>query len=165
MIAAGTCREDLYFRINVIEVHVPPLRDRAEDSLVLAEHCLRLRDEAVTLDVAARRAILEYEWPGNVRELENRIERALLVRKGSVIAREEVGLGADAGAGSTRRTAPSVPDASSTPEDAGRAQVERALADAQGVVSRAAALLGLSRQALYWKMERLGIAMERKIRV
>lgn len=161
MIRAGQFREDLYFRLNVIEIVLPPLRDRQDDILVLAESFLAnaARDDqgVPALSDDARKALVEHEWPGNVRELENRVKRALLVRQAALITPEDLGLAAAA-------RAPQPPVAA--PESIGeRAEVEKALADARGVVSRAAAMLGLSRQALYRKMERLGIELEsRKVK-
>ncbi|MDF2693481.1 MAG: Histidine kinase/response regulator hybrid protein [Labilithrix sp.] len=185
MIGEGTFREDLLFRINVIELRVPSLRDRPEDALLLAEHFLEARAPGQRFGEEARRAISEHDWPGNVRELENRVQRAALVRTSGPISNEDLGLGAQATTvartSSAARVAPSaataldevrlpplspVPDPSQLgPADrAERAEVERALAEAGGVVSRAAAMLGLSRQALYRKMDRLGITLERRVR-
>ncbi len=167
-IARGDFREDLFFRLNVIEIAVPPLRDRTEDILPLAEHFLRAHGNQadggeVDLSDEARQALLDHEWPGNVRELENRIQRAMLVRKDATVVAEDLGLDAPAvpsSSSSTVRSAtPSVPPAG---HDAERAEVEQAIIDAKGVISRAAARLGLSRQALYRRMERLGIELERR---
>jgi DNA-binding NtrC family response regulator len=179
MIRAGAFREDLYFRLNVIEVVLPPLRDRSDDVLVLATHFLGVEAPDLALGDDARQALAEHDWPGNVRELENRVKRAVLVRKGSSITREDLGLPIG-GPGRSSLTPASSPARTSSPavpenplpvrplepglDSAERAEVERALADARGVVSRAAALLGLSRQALYRKMERLGIEIERKVK-
>jgi transcriptional regulator with GAF, ATPase, and Fis domain len=182
MIADGTFREDLLFRINVIELRVPPLRDRPEDALLLAEHFLAAHAGArgpVRLGEDARRAISEHDWPGNVRELENRVQRAVLVRPSGAPTREDLGLLASSTSpASSSRTpavfrAPAAPGEATRPafaaplgpaEHAERLEVERALAEAGGVVSRAAAMLGLSRQALYRKMDRLGIFLERRVR-
>jgi DNA-binding NtrC family response regulator len=166
MIAEGTFREDLFFRVNVIELAIPPLRDRAEDALLLAEHFLTTHGESLSFCDDARRAILEHEWPGNVRELENRVQRAALVRSGETILRDELGLGVrPAGAPSMSPTsAPPARPATAPRDDGERTEVERALADAHGVVSRAAAMLGLSRQALYRKMDRLGLEVTRTVK-
>src|SRR5262249_43400831 len=90
-IAAGKFREDLYFRLNVIELHVPPLRERPDDVLPLAERFLTEHGGAA-LSPDARAALLAYEWPGNVRELQNRIQRATLVSRGAAITPEDLGL-------------------------------------------------------------------------
>jgi DNA-binding NtrC family response regulator len=167
-IARGDFREDLFFRLNVIEIAVPPLRDRTEDILPLAEHFLRAHQQqgepgTVDLSEEARQALLDHEWPGNVRELENRIQRAMLVRKDATVVAEDLGLDASAApspsSSTVRSSSPSIPPAG---HDAERAEVEQAIIDAKGVISRAAARLGLSRQALYRRMERLGIELERR---
>ena len=163
MIAEGTFREDLYFRINVIELKIPPLRDRPDDAVLLAEHIAQSSTPPVGLSPDARRAIAEHDWPGNVRELENRIRRATLVAPGSEITRDALGLAAEARR-SASMPAASVPPRSEGDASAERVEIERALADARGVVSRAAAMLGLSRQALYRKMDRLGIEVERRVK-
>lgn len=172
-IAAGTFREDLYFRLNVIELQVPPLAERAEDVIPLTDTFLRAfageGAEPARLSPAAHEVLLAHEWPGNVRELQNRIQRATLINKTGVIEVDDLGLGAPTT--TPRRSQDGIPrpvvDTSpATPEDvaAERAQIEEALRRAGGVVSRAAAELGLSRQGLYRRMERLNIVVERRLR-
>ena len=142
MIRAGTFREDLYYRLNVIEVNLPPLAERTDDILPLAEHFLAGR---ATLGDAAREALMTYPWPGNVRELKNAIERAALLTGGKPITPELLNL-------------PQVaPAAVRNLDEPSREAVEGALHQAEGVVSRAAQVLGLSRQALYRRMERYGL--------
>ncbi|WP_257460118.1 sigma-54-dependent transcriptional regulator [Archangium lipolyticum] len=166
-IQEGNFREDLYFRLAVIEVKLPALKDRPEDVPVLAEHFLQHfqpEGEALHLGASARQALLAHDWPGNVRELQNRIQRAVLVRKGTTLEAADLGLSE---AGQPEKSASEhapVPAALSEEEAQERATVERALAEAQGVVSRAAAQLGLSRQALYRRMERLGLSVERRLK-
>jgi transcriptional regulator of acetoin/glycerol metabolism len=128
----------------VIEVAVPPLAQRRDDVLPLAEHFLAGRPGLV---VAARAMLLGHAWPGNVRELKNVIERAALLARGGPITPELLGLPA--------------PELTAAPRNLGepsRDAVVAALARADGVVARAAAALGLSRQALYRRMDRYGIA-------
>ena len=144
MIQAGTFREDLYYRLNVIEVNLPPLAERTDDILPLAEYFLDGRAE---LGDAAREALLGYAWPGNVRELKNAIERAALLSGGQPITP-----GAAQSAAARRRVRRAI-----WTSPAARA-VEAALSKADGVVSRAAQELGLSRQALYRRMDRYGLA-------
>ncbi|MGN6228806.1 MAG: sigma-54-dependent transcriptional regulator [Dyella sp.] len=144
MIKAGTFREDLYYRLNVIDVNLPPLAERADDILPLAEHFLDGRAE---LGDAAREALQSYPWPGNVRELKNAIERAALLSGGRPITPELLNLPAVA------------PSAVRNLDEPSRESVEAALARADGVVSRAAQALGLSRQALYRRIERYGLAV------
>jgi len=139
-IAAGRFREDLYYRLNVIELRVPPLAERRDDVLPLARHFL---GEHRTLGASAHRALLAHDWPGNVRELMNTIRRAALLATGAEISRLDLGV------------AESAPD---TPErEPDRAEIELALSRARGVIAHAARELGLSRQALYRRMEKLGL--------
>jgi DNA-binding NtrC family response regulator len=162
-IASGAFREDLYFRLNVIELQVPALADRVDDIMLLAERFL----EAFTrngappceLTTSARDALLVYDWPGNVRELQNRIQRATLVCQNRSIEPEDLGI-------ETARSQPQRDNADVRPTvpDPERALIEEALVRASGVVSKAAAELGMSRQALYRRMERLDIVLERRPR-
>ncbi len=140
MIRAGTFREDLFYRLNVIELRLPPLGARPGDILPLALSFLRGK----TLHPAAEAALLAHGWPGNVRELKNVMARASLLAQGDVIKAADLGLPA---------TVAPAPD---TEPD--RDAIVQTLARAGGVVSQAANELGLSRQALYRRMERLGIA-------
>lgn len=146
MIRSGAFREDLYYRLNLITLYLPPLSERPADIAPLAEHFL---PAGLTLSPAAHTALLAHGWPGNVRELKNAMRRAALLARGDRIEIADLGLSA--------QSAPAV-----TPVDAepGRATIEAALARAGGVVAQAASELGFSRQALYRRMERLGI--ERK---
>ena len=146
-IARGTFRQDLYFRLNVIELAVPPLRERREDILPLAEAFLSR--ESRRLDERARQALLAHDWPGNVRELQNRIMRALAMAGEDAITTADLGFGDDARG-----------DREDVPLE--KAQIEIALLNANGSVSRAAEALHLSRQALYRRMEKLGIVLERR---
>jgi DNA-binding NtrC family response regulator len=141
MIRAGTFREDLYYRLNVIELDLPPLSRRPDDIVPLAEH---FTGEGRTVDASAVRALQRHAWPGNVRELKNVMQRASLLSKGAAITAADLGL----------------PSASAAEAEApvDRQAIEEALARAGGVVAQAAAELGLSRQALYRRMERLGIS-------
>jgi DNA-binding NtrC family response regulator len=143
MIAQGRFREDLYYRLNVIELALPPLAERMDDVLPLAAHFLGGR---ARLTDAARDALLAHDWPGNVRELKNAIERAVLLCRDGVVDAADLRLPA--------RT--SRPPATEAEPD--RAAIEAALARAKGVIAQAAAELGLSRQALYRRMEKLGIS-------
>jgi DNA-binding NtrC family response regulator len=145
MIRAGTFREDLYYRLNVIELRLPPLAERPRDILPLAAHFL---GGGKKLSEAAAERLLRHGWPGNVRELKNVMQRASLLAQGDFIQPADLGL-PDAPAATTSAAAEAEPD---------REAIERALQRAGGVVAQAASELGLSRQALYRRMERLGIA-------
>jgi DNA-binding NtrC family response regulator len=140
LISEGGFREDLYYRLNLIEIHVPPLSARREDILPLAQHFL---PEGSVFTAAAERSLLSYDWPGNVRELQNHVQRASILARGDKISPELLDL-ADS------------PAQLSGTRDAGpaREEIEEALARADGNVSRAARQLGLSRQALYRRMDK-----------
>jgi DNA-binding NtrC family response regulator len=136
-IREGVFREDLYYRINLIELKLPPLAERPDDVLPLAEHFLAA-DKRLARNAAE--ALRRHGWPGNVRELKNVIRRASLLAHGNTITIEDLDLPTTA--------QDNEPD---------REQIEQALSRAQGVVAQAAMQLGLSRQSLYRRMERLGI--------
>jgi len=158
-VSEGRLREDLMYRLNVIEIEVPPLAARPADIEPLACHFLaRYRAECgrpeLVLGGEAVGALLAHSWPGNVRELENRIRRACLVAPGEEIGAADLGLGDLAVADGP---GPGIPSSE-------RALVEAALRSSGGVVSRAARRLGISRQALYRRMDRLGIVIERRPR-
>ncbi|MGZ8316634.1 MAG: sigma-54-dependent transcriptional regulator [Telluria sp.] len=142
MIRAGTFREDLFYRLNVIELRLPPLAARPADILPLASSFLA---PGKSLHPAAQAALMAHAWPGNVRELKNVMQRAALLAQGDTIKPEDLGLPLAA-----------MPAAAENEPD--RDAIAQALARAGGVVAQAAAELGLSRQALYRRMERLGIA-------
>ncbi|BCS31629.1 sigma-54-dependent Fis family transcriptional regulator [Luteitalea sp. TBR-22] len=157
-IASGSFREDLYFRLNVIEIAVPALRDRPEDILPIARHLLARAptDPAPALSADAEAALLAHAWPGNVRELQNRLQRARLVATGPAITPADLGL--------DERTPGSRGTAQATVQGSERAALEALLRTHGGSVSRVAEVLGLSRQALYRRMERLGVSLERRPR-
>jgi DNA-binding NtrC family response regulator len=144
MIREQRFREDLYYRLNVIELRLPPLAERRDDIIPLAEHFL---ESGTTLDEGARAALVAHTWPGNVRELKNAIQRAALLCKDHLITAGDLGLAAVRN-GNGRQAPAAEPD---------RAMIEAALSNARGVISQAAAELGLSRQALYRRMDKLGI--------
>lgn len=143
-IREGRFREDLYFRLNVIELELPPLAGRREDILPLARHFL---DSDLTLAPDAERALKRHDWPGNVRELRNVMQRAALLATGPVVTAATLGLPAPAGAGPAPAEEPLID----------RETIEQALARCAGIVAHAARDLGLSRQALYRRMEKLGL--------
>ncbi len=161
-IAEGRFREDLYFRLDVVEIRVPPLGERQEDVLPLARHFLTTfaaeRGEPLRLSAAAEGALLAHGWPGNVRELENRVRRASLLATGVEVGAVDLGLAEGSGEPAAPLS-PLSPDA-----EAERAELLRLLAGDEGNVSRVADRLGISRQALYRRMARLGIELERRPR-
>jgi DNA-binding NtrC family response regulator len=152
--AAGLFREDLLFRLNTVEIHVPALRERREDIPVLAAHFLsryaaRYRRPVQRFDPAAIQALLQYSWPGNVRELEHTIERAVLMCRAQEIQPADLSLS------SQRVQTQNLEDLSLEAVEA--VLVRKALQRFQGNVSQAAEALGLSRGALYRRMEKYGV--------
>jgi DNA-binding NtrC family response regulator len=154
-VANGRFRQDLLFRLNTIEIHVPPLRERREDIPLLSGHFLRLHAQRYRKDLPgfhadALRALAAHSWPGNVRELDHAVERAVLMARGSEVREADLGL---KGSG---------PDAPRQLDDMSLEEVEaflikKALARHGGSVSRAAEALGLSRSALYRRLQRYGL--------
>ncbi len=146
----GRFRRDLLFRLNVIEIRVPPLRDREGDIAALAGHFLEKAGSSAQLSKRALEALSSYSWPGNVRELEHHMQR-LAALSPDVIEREMLPREIRAAArGSQRRTAPRNPEQE-------RREVERALASAGGNISHAAERLGVTRHGLKKRMVRLGM--------
>ena len=146
-IRLGRFREDLFYRLNVIELRVPSLAERRDDVLPLARHFL---EPGYALSVEAERALLRHDWPGNVRELRNCIRRACLLSASKSIAAADLMLPATATAATGEATA--------AVREPDRGEIETALARHQGVIAKAARELGLTRQSLYRRMEKLGIA-------
>ncbi|MFT4926790.1 MAG: DNA-binding NtrC family response regulator [Phenylobacterium sp.] len=138
----GTFREDLYYRLNVIELKLPPLEERKEDILPLARLFL---DQDYSLAPCAKRKLKQYHWPGNVRQLENTLKRAMLLCQGVKIKAVNLGIEIDR----SRQLGPREPTI---------AQIEQALATADGVIAVAAKALGLSRQSLYRRMDKLDLS-------
>jgi DNA-binding NtrC family response regulator len=154
-VAAGRFRQDLLFRLNTIEVPVPPLRERREDIPLLAAHFLqqhvrRYRKRLGGFDASALRALAEHAWPGNVRELDHAVERAVLMARGESIGAPDLALrgGADGGGRGLEEM---------SLEDVEALLIRKALARFDGNVSRAAEALGLSRSALYRRLQRHGL--------
>ena len=147
-------RQDLLFRLNTVEVHLPPLRDRREDIGALADHFLhqharRYRKNVSGFDPAATKLLLSHGWPGNVRELDHAIERAVLMSQGEVLQARDLGL--QPGRDASRR----LEDMSL--EEVESFLIQKTLAQCDGNVSRAAEKLGLSRSALYRRLQRFGL--------
>ena len=173
---AGEFREDLYYRLNVIPIHLPPLRERAEDILLLAEYFLDIysRQHKVSVRGMSEEAIgllKTYPWPGNVRELKNEIERAMLLTDGPLIKASDLSIdrrSRNPEPGKPGRAAPvevsdgglirvSFPPGGLPLEDLERQVIEAALGYTQGNVSQAAKLLHLSRDTLRYRMAKHGI--------
>ncbi|WP_394844243.1 sigma-54 dependent transcriptional regulator [Pendulispora brunnea] len=163
-VAEGRFREDLLYRLNTVEVHLPPLRERREDIGGLAAHFLervsaRYGKAARSISPGAMRALTEHTWPGNVRELEHVMERSVLMAIGDAIAAEDLGLRkpAHAPAAASSTASPSGDDEGLTLDQIEYHAIQRALARAGGNVNDAAVALGLSRSALYRRLQAHGI--------
>ncbi len=155
MVADGEFREDLYYRINVIELHVPALRERGDDVLVLADHILNRFNAAGRLDDGAREALLSYAFPGNVRELENMLERAVTLSAGGRIAAGDLHMRKSGDAGNNRiALAGKLGD---QVEDVQRQAIVEALEKTRYNKTAAAKLLGLSFRQLRYRIKKLGI--------
>ena len=151
---AGRFRQDLLFRLNTVEIHLPPLRERREDIAILATHFLRqhsqrYRKNITGFDSSAMQALMKHPWPGNVRELDHAVERGVLMALGASLEARDLGL--QSGKEISRRL-----------EDMSLEEVEgfliqKTLAQCDGNVSRAAEKLGLSRSALYRRLQRFGL--------
>jgi DNA-binding NtrC family response regulator len=153
--AAGRFRQDLLFRLNTIEIHLPPLRERREDILLLAHHFLRgysqrYRKTISGFDSAATQLLREHPWPGNVRELDHAVERGVLLSTGPLVHAADLGLRAPALAGSPRLEEMSL-------DEVERHLIQRTLARHDSNVSQAAKALGLSRSALYRRLQKYGL--------
>jgi DNA-binding NtrC family response regulator len=160
-VAEGQFRKDLLFRLNTVELHLPPLRERGEDIPLLAESFLarfgkRYQRDGLRFAPSALGALSAYAWPGNVRELSHAIERAVLMTAGDLIDAGALNLNAAAvGVGAGAHAMPASPQM--TVEQAEERLVRQALEQTGGNIQRAAAKLGLSRPALYRRMEKYGI--------
>jgi DNA-binding NtrC family response regulator len=155
--AAGRFRQDLFFRLNTVEIHLPPLRERPEDLPPLAAHFLRrhahrYRKELTSFEPAALEALAAYAWPGNVRELDHVVQRAVLLARGAEVKAADLGLlqAARAEGGERRLEEMSL-------EEVERLLIQKALRRFGGNVSQAAEALGLSRSALYRRMQKYEI--------
>jgi len=164
-VAEGRFREDLYYRLNVVAIRLPPLAERPEDvppliTNLLERHCARLGRTVPEVEPDALRALLDYTWPGNVRELANALERALVISRGGAIRRDDLPpavLSAE-----PRRAASRQPPADDLTLRAREGQLQgevirEALRRSAGNRRQAAALLGVSVRTLFYKLKELGI--------
>jgi DNA-binding NtrC family response regulator len=175
MVKEGTFREDLFYRLNVVPIVMPPLRERRSDIAELASRFVARLGEAnarpgITLAPEAIAALERATWPGNVRELQNFLERVVVFAEGDSVAREEIERELASRPGQNDATATSAPASPSSPpgvsdaitleaqrRDAERAAVREALGKAKGNRTLAARVLGVSRRTLYNKLDELGI--------
>ena len=155
MVEEGTFRQDLLYRINTIELHIPPLRERGNDIQLLADYFLaryarKYKKEIKGLSRDARTKLQNYDWPGNVRELQHAIERAVILSDGQMLKSENFMLQPSA---ARKKIETEELNLSILEKEA----IERALRRADGNVTRAAELLGITRFALYRKLDKLGL--------
>jgi DNA-binding NtrC family response regulator len=153
-IGEGRFREDLLYRLNTVEIHLPPLRERREDIPLLAMHFLRrlaarYQKRLGGFDPDALQALLDYRWPGNIRELEHTVERAVLLASAPTIQPEDLNLR------SRHADIPALDEM--TLEEVEQTLIRKALARHDGNVTRAAEALGLSRSALYRRLQHYGL--------
>jgi DNA-binding NtrC family response regulator len=156
-VAVGRFREDLFYRLNVVEIALPPLRERREDIADLADHFLRLADSRRSLSDESRRRLMNHPWPGNVRELKNVIDRAALVARTAIISGDDLSF-ISAARGPTS-VLDGLLDGELAPalEALEREMIKRAIAESGGNRSVAARRLGVHRQLLYAKLRRYGL--------
>ncbi len=169
MVAAGSFREDLYYRLNVVSVQTPPLRERKEDILALAGSFLRrfgneLKKRLDGLDSDAQKLLMRYNWPGNIRELENAIERAALLAEHAVVTADDLRLGDSAqGSGMGRESAVvRIPPTGIALEEVERQALTEALKMANWVQKDAADLLSISPRVMNYKIKTLAIEMPKR---
>ena len=154
-VAEGRFREDLLFRLNTVEIRIPPLRDRPEDIPLLANHFLgrfaqKYRQSEMGFDGAATSVLMRHPWPGNVRELAHVVERAVLMAGDDVIKADHLGLAGSAASATVALDEMSL-------DDLEKVFIEKAMRRYDGNVSHAAEALGLSRSALYRRLEKHGL--------
>ncbi|HQR44652.1 MAG TPA: sigma-54 dependent transcriptional regulator [Thermoanaerobaculia bacterium] len=168
MVRENTFRGDLFYRLNVFPIVVPPLRDRPEDVLPLARHFLgtlrpRLAERFAGFEPEAEKLLTSYPWPGNVRELRNVVERALVLERGPAIGVRSLMLdpaAAPAAAGGAGPAAAGIPDGIAPLEAVERELICRAMKATGDNTTRAAELLGLSRDQLRYRLKKFGLKVE-----
>jgi formate hydrogenlyase transcriptional activator len=160
MVAAGTFRMDLFYRLNVFPIRMPALRERREDIPLLVTHFVdifsqRMGKNIQVIPVEMIEGLLRYPWPGNIRELENFLERAVILSRGSVLDAPLAELSSSDGEAEMEILPVTL-------EEAERAHIQRTLREANGVITTAAARLAVPRSTLFYKMRRLGISVPRQ---
>ena len=168
MVESGTFREDLFYRLNVVAIEMPPLRERKEDIEALAGSFIKrfsgeLKKKVTSLDPETLKLLMRYHWPGNIRELENAIERAMLLADGTRITVDDLRLGDTGATGSSRETTSPVriPPAGIPLEDIERLALIEALKMSNWVQKDAAELLAVSPRVMNYKIKVLGIELPR----
>jgi two-component system response regulator HydG len=157
-VAEGRFRDDLYYRLNVIEIRIPPLRARREDIPLLAHHFVERLSHELGKDVgeigeAALRLLVDHNWPGNVRELENAVERAIVTCRGPMLTESDFGFLAQAAAPAPAWAVP----AGMTMQDMEKVLIAATIERTRGNIKEAAAVLGIDRSTLYEKIKKYEI--------
>lgn len=168
-VGEGAFRQDLFYRLNTIELHLPPLRERGEDIVLLAEYFLKFYSGKysvgnVVLGTSAKQKLLKHTWPGNVRELQHCIERVIVLGGKTELAAEDirledsvVALGSSSSGSSSSSSSGSVNIDSLNLQTLEREAIKRAISLSNGNLTQAAELLGITRFALYRKIDKLGV--------
>ena len=159
-VGEGAFRQDLFYRLNTIELHLPPLRERGEDIVLLAEYFLKIYSGKysvgdVVLGASAKQKLLKHTWPGNVRELQHCIERAIVLRDKTELAAEDIRL--EDSVVASRTSSGSIKVDSLNLQTLEREAIKRAISLSNGNLTQAAELLGITRFALYRKIDKLGV--------
>ena len=159
-VGEGTFRQDLFYRLNTIELHLPPLRERGEDIVLLAEYFLKIYSGKysvgdVVLSASAKQKLLKHTWPGNVRELQHCIERAIVLGDKTELAAEDIRL--EDSVVASRTSSGSIKVDSLNLQTLEREAIKRAISLSNGNLTQAAELLGITRFALYRKIDKLGV--------
>jgi transcriptional regulator with GAF, ATPase, and Fis domain len=168
MVASGQFREDLFYRLNVVSVEMPPLRDRKDDIVPLThsfvrKFCGELKRKIDGVSPEAQKMLMRYNWPGNIRELENAIERAVLLTEGPIITPEDLRLGETIAVGGDPSSVPAVrvPPTGIALEEIERQALAEALRMCNWIQKDAAELLHISPRVINYKIKTLGIEMPR----
>jgi Nif-specific regulatory protein len=166
LVAEGKFREDLYYRLNVVPIFLPPLRERREDIGLLSDYFLRKYNRENSSSVRTSAEVLqtfsEYEWPGNVRELENTVERLVVMAKGSVISKSDLPLNIREQAITTKYASNIKGNLPSTVETIEKAKILDALDKTGWVQAKAARLLGITPRQIGYKIMRYGLTPKRE---
>jgi len=157
-IGSGRFREDLYYRLSVIPLHLPPLRDRREDIPGLVRHFLRKNDAPrdITFSPEAMKKLQQYRWPGNIRELQNAVERCVILRKGNLIEADDIQLTEKASPGSQDLL--HIPPEGISLEEVEKGLISKALQMSKGNRSQAARLLQIPRHVLIYRLEKFDLS-------
>jgi DNA-binding NtrC family response regulator len=158
-VSEGSFREDLYYRLNVVAIELPPLRERRQDIPALVEHFLRRGGRGITMAPAGLSLLCDYHWPGNVRELENAVERAAVLANSGIIDAQDIQLKSiSRESGNWTDQIPLADGWKANLAAVEKAMISRALRMANGNKSRAAGILAIHRRLLYEKLHEYGLS-------